>query len=245
MGNPYSTSLVAIHQPNFFPWLGYFDKIINSDIFVFLDAVSYPKSGHSMGTWTNRVKCQVQGQAQWLTCPVVRKSGIQLIKDVKIDYTRDWQNRLIKTLRFNYARTIFFQETMSWLEPMVMRKCDFISEYNVQNIMAICSLLGLQKNFVLQSHLGTKKTSTDLILEIVFHVQGERYLCGGGSSGYLEVDKFRQTGIELIYQRFIHPNYPQRTNKPFISGLSILDAFMNLGIDGTRALLVKERRSLQ
>jgi hypothetical protein len=71
--------LCAIHQPNFFPWLGYFDKINRADVFVFLDQVAYPKSGSSMGSWCNRVKINIAGVASWISCPVVREHGPQSI----------------------------------------------------------------------------------------------------------------------------------------------------------------------
>ena len=67
----------AIHQPNFFPWLGYFEKIKRADVFVFLDHVHYPKSGNSMGSWTNRVKINISAHAKWISCPVVREHGIK------------------------------------------------------------------------------------------------------------------------------------------------------------------------
>jgi hypothetical protein len=66
-------ALVTIHQPNFFPWLGYFDKIRQSDIFIFLDAVDYPRAGSGgMGSGVNRVRVAIQGEARWVTCPLRR-----------------------------------------------------------------------------------------------------------------------------------------------------------------------------
>ncbi len=67
--------ICAIHQPNFFPWLGYFDKISRADVFVFLDVVDYPKSGSSMSSWVNRVMLKVGSQKTWVRCPVVREFG--------------------------------------------------------------------------------------------------------------------------------------------------------------------------
>ena len=61
--------VVAIHQPNFFPWLGYFDKIARSDVFIFLDDVQFPKTG---GVWSNRVKILIGGEARWSTAPIDR-----------------------------------------------------------------------------------------------------------------------------------------------------------------------------
>ncbi|MEI6188212.1 MAG: WbqC family protein, partial [Alphaproteobacteria bacterium] len=79
-------SICAIHQPNFLPWLPYFDKISKADTFIFLDEVDYPKSGNSMGSWCNRVKILMNKDEIWFSIPVIRQSGIQKIKTVEINY---------------------------------------------------------------------------------------------------------------------------------------------------------------
>ncbi len=227
--------VVAIHQPNFFPWLGYFDKINRADVFVFMDDVAYPKSGS--GTWTNRVKILIQGNSKWLTCPVIREHGVQAIKEVKIDYSQDWQEKILKTIKYNYAKAPFFKETITWLEPLIMDTEELLAEYNIKNILAICALLGINSSFVRQSELNTNQASTDLLIEIVEKVGGQAYLCGGGASGYQNDELFGVVGQELIYQEFNHPVYKQFSTNNFIEGLSIIDSLMNVGINGTKELL--------
>ncbi len=229
--------VVAIHQPNFFPWLGYFDKILRSDTFVFLDNVLYPKSGSGMGTWSNRVKLLIQGQAMWLGCSVVREHGEQLIKDVRINTQVDWKGKFCKTLKYNYSKALFYKETMKWLEPLVMNENELLVDYNILAIQHICSLLGLKKSFVRQSELNSIYSSTDLLIEITQVVGGSTYLCGGGAQGYQDDELFAIKGIGLLYQNFVPIAYPQLRAKEFVAGLSIIDAFMNSGIDGTRNIL--------
>lgn len=228
--------VVAIHQPNFFPWLGYFDKINRADVFVFMDDVIYPKSGSGMGTWSNRVKILVQGTEHWIGCPVVREHGAQIIKKVRINQQQNWQEKILKTIKYNYARAPFFNETMAWLETLIMDTEELLAEYNIKDILTICELLGINSTFIRQSELETNVASTDLLIEIVEKVGGQAYLCGGGAGGYQEDDKFDLAGIKLIYQDFNHPIYTQ-PGTIFIPGLSIIDAFMNLGIEGTRGIL--------
>src|SRR3989304_9812833 len=97
--------IVAIHQPNFFPWLGYFNKIVRADLFLVMDNAQFPKKG---GTWCNRVKLLIGGKADWMTMPVVRSyPGVRLIKDMKIDNAMPWRAKLLKTIQNNYSRAPF------------------------------------------------------------------------------------------------------------------------------------------
>ena len=111
------TQLVAIHQPNFFPWLGYFDKIFRSDTFVFLDDVQIQKTGAS---WSNRVKMMVAKEPHWVTAPIQRDyTGLCEVREINFLETGFWQKKLIKTLQANYGRHPFYEETMTVLEPLV------------------------------------------------------------------------------------------------------------------------------
>lgn len=231
--------IVAIHQPNFFPWLGYFDKIIKSDLFVFMDAVAYPKSGNSMGSWSNRVRIQVQRSPFWLNCPVVREHGPQIIQDVKLDNKSGWRAQRIKTIEYNYKRAAFFDEVFDFVRSLVMYETDGLADYNISNTLAICDKLGIKCKYVPQSILDTSQSATDLLIEITRKVQGTAYLCGGGAGGYQEDEKFEQGGIELIYQNFQHPIYKQYASADFMTGMSIIDALMNCGFAGTRTMLVR------
>ena len=89
--------VVAIHQPTFFPWLGYFNKIARCDQFVVLDSVQFPKKG---GTWSNRVKLLLNGQAGWVTMPVERNyHGVRSYAEMCIDNGTPWRDKLVQTIR--------------------------------------------------------------------------------------------------------------------------------------------------
>ena len=231
-----SNKMVAIHQPNFFPWLGYFDKINRADIFVFMDEVAYPKSGNSMGSWLNRVSILVQGKAVWIGCPVIREHGVQIIKDVIIN-SLNWREKLLKTILYNYSKAIYFDETITWLKPLIMNPEENLSDYNTSSILKICDLLGIKTRFIRQSELNTSCASTELLIEIVKKVDGHSYLCGGGASGYQEDEKFNKAGVGLLYQNFKQPSYHQM-GKEFIAGLSCIDLFMNCGIEESARLVL-------
>jgi len=218
--------IVAIHQPNFFPWLGYFDKIRKSDIFVFMDDVAYPKTGS--GTWCNRVKILIQGKPVWITCPIVREPGAQLIRHVKIDDRQAWRRKILKTIEYNYKKAPYFEENWDWVKPMFLYEADSLADFNIHNIKQIMEKLSYDVSFVLQSALQTREKATGLLIEITKKLGSDAYLCGNGASGYQDDAEFDRKGIKLIYQNFKDVDYLQR-GSDFSPGLSILDVFFNCG----------------
>lgn len=224
--------LCAIHQPNFFPWLGYFDKINRSDKFVFLDNVDYSNSS----SWTNRVAINVKGNKKWINCPVKHGRGIQKIMDVEICDDFNWQSKLIKTLKYNYAKTDYYKKVMPFVEEWVNASVDKIADYNIFIIKEICNMLGLKKEFIRQKDLNTTKHSTELMIEITGLVGCDTYLCGGGADGYQKDELFEKNGLVLEYQNFKAPKYYQVGNE-YIEGLSIIDALFNIGFEGVQELL--------
>ena len=228
--------VVAIHQPNFFPWLGFFDKIACSDVFILMDNVQFPKKG---GSWSNRVQLIVNGKAAWVTMPVVRSfHGTRIIKDMQINNSTPWRENLLKTVQMNYARALFFEQVFPLFKNLVNNPTDRLMDYNEAAIRALAAAVGLDTScLVVGSTLDTVGEATDLLISMTHAVGGTAYLCGRGAEGYQEDDKFAQAELELIYQHFQHPIYPQVNTSEFIQGLSIVDALMNCGIEGTRHLL--------
>lgn len=229
--------LVAIHQPTFFPWLGYFNKLKRADIFISLDNVQFPKSG--AGTWMNRVQLVVGGQAAWVTVPVVRSyHGTRLIKEMQINNSTNWREKLLRTVQMNYAHSPFFKSIFPFFSELVNNPTDSLADYNEAAIRAIAGAIGLNTSrFVNGSALNSTGTATDLLISMVHATGGTAYLCGGGAGGYQEDDKFTAAGIELIYQNFVHPVYVQCNTAAFVPGLSIIDVLMNLGFKGAKSML--------
>lgn len=220
--------ICAIHQPNFFPWLGYFNKIERADVFVFLDQVDYPKSGNSMGSWCNRVKFNVGGKATWASCPVLRQSGIQLVNTVKIDEKRPWRDDIRNMLKINYKEARNFQSTAALMDRLLDFESDSLADFNINAIQSIANYLGFETQFVRQSALPKmKETSTERLVALTQAVGADAYLCGAGSSGYQDDAAFPKASLQLIYQDFEAVPYgkPDR----FIPGLSAIDWLMHEG----------------
>jgi hypothetical protein len=229
-------TVVAIHQPNFLPWLGYFHKIARSDSFVVLDNVQLVKTSAS---WSNRVRVLVQGAPAWISLPLVRSyHGQRQIRDIEIDMSRRWQRTILNTVRMNYARAPYFRDVFPLLSQVIESAGPSLCDLNLHFIRLCCASLGIDTTkLVLASTLEAAGTATDLLASLVKAVGGTAYLAGGGASGYQEDEKFGAEGLGLVYQNFQHPSYPQQGSGAFVAGLSLIDAAMNCGWDGTRSLL--------
>jgi hypothetical protein len=233
------TCVVAIHQPNFLPWLGYFDKIARSDVFIFLDDVQFSKTG---GTWSNRVKMLLAEEPRWVTAPIRRAfNGVVSINQIEWADEQPWRAKLLKTLSVNYAKKPFFRETMAWLEPLILLPEGNLARYNMAVIRAIADQIGLRHNHcVTSSSLGGQGQASELLINLTRNVGGDCYLCGGGASGYQQDEAFASAGVELRYQSFTHPIYTQHGGHAFIQGLSIVDALMNLGFEGVGQMVRRD-----
>ena len=228
--------VVAIHQPNFFPWLGYFDKIARADVFIVLDNVQFSKTG---GTWSNRVRILLDGRAVWATMPVERSfHGVRQVREMRIA-EGSWRPRFLGAVRAAYRRAPHFDEVFRLVEELIATPTEMVAECNLTVVRALTSRLGLgAAKLIVGSTLDIEGTGTDLLVRAVQAVGGGTYLCGGGAKGYQDDERFASAGIRLVQQMFRHPEYPQLGVSEFVPGLSVIDALMSCGFAGTRELIV-------
>jgi hypothetical protein len=228
--------VVAIHQPNFFPWLGYFAKISSSDVFVFLDDVQFPKKG---GVWTNRVKVLMSGDSRWATAAIDRDyEGTRTISQMRFLKSILWREKLLKSIEVNYRRHSHYSEAIEVISPLLLSQEDNIATYNMNVITMISECLGIDvSKFRRSSQLAHSGSSNELLCSITSCVGGTVYVCGGGADGYQDESIFKKNKIGLVHQNFVHPIYPQQGRLDFVAGLSIIDAAMNLGWQCVRELL--------
>lgn len=230
-----AASIVAIHQPNFFPWIGYFDKIVRSDIFIFLDHVQFQKTG---GTWSNRVKVLMGGEVRWITAPVIRAfHGVRSIAEIEFQNDNPWRAKLLKSIASSYSKAPFFAEAMTFLEPLILNPEKNLAAYNIAAITAITQSVGIEKEkFRRSSDFQPDEQSSRMLISLTRAVGGDIYMCGGGATGYQEDTLFAEEGLGLLYQDFQHPVYSQFTKHDFFPGLSIIDALMHCGVNGVKSL---------
>ena len=228
--------VVAIHQPNFFPWLGYFDKIAKSDAFILLDDAQFPKKG---GSWSNRVSVLVNGKRTWLSAPVDRSySGVRAVNEMAFDSSKDWRKKLIKTIECSYSKHPFFEEVFDLLKGLIDNKDNNLSSYNIDAIYTVCDKLNLDASKItLSSEYCVDELSNERLVALISKVHGDVYLCGGGADGYHDDAVYQRNGILVLKQQYSPASYSQKGISEFEPGLSIIDAAMNLGWDATAGLL--------
>lgn len=192
----------AIHQPNFFPWAGYFDKIKKADVFIFLDAVDYPKSGSGSGSWCNRVKLMSSGTPAWVGLPISKVSGPQLIKDVEFANKEFHLNKLRKTLEHNYKKLEGYDRHNQFISDLLGYNTNNLADFNINAIMALSDFFNFKTKFVRQSELNFSLSSTELLIELCHAVQADTYICGNGSDGYQKDSLFELKGVTLQYQNY-------------------------------------------
>lgn len=220
--------IVAIHQPNFLPWLGYFYKIYKSEVFVFLDNVQLP-IGRS---FCHRNKVKTSNGEIWLSLPILRAGKTLkklLINQVKIDNSQNWRRKHLKTLEMNYKKVRYFSEVFKLTEDIYyLKDWEYLADFNIELIKKFTEYIGLNVNFVKASELNVEGRSTELLIQIVKKTDGDIYLSGFGGVEYQEEKLFKKEGIKLEYYNFVHPEYHQLWGA-FVPNLSVIDLIFNMG----------------
>lgn len=229
--------LVAIHQPNFFPWLGFFGKWARADKLILLDDVQFPKTGG--GTWTNRCKIVNRGKEAWLTLPIRRDfTGTRLVSEIDIHEPDRTQEQLLFKLRNAYCDFDYYQPYALNLSKLFSVMGESLVEFNLATLKSLGELIGLPTDKLeLASTYSISSFGTQRLCELVAAAGGDAYLSGGGATSYQDPSEFQRHGIELVMQSYIPQQYPQVGAPSFISGLSVLDCLFNVGAERAQGLV--------
>jgi len=224
--------LIAIHQSHYLPWLGYIDKIDRVDRFVMLDDVQFEKND-----WQNRNRILSPQGWQWLTVPVTFSFG-QQIRQVALSDSR-WREKHWKSLAAVYGKSPFFKDTREDLETLYARSWTSLVDLNHALLSWLLDRLGVDTEVILSSELGVTGKATDRLVSLCRKLGGTSYLYGGHGKDYMDMEKFRQDGIEPVEQGFRHPVYPQRLGERIIefqNGMSSVDLLFQCGERGMTLL---------
>jgi len=222
--------IVAAHQPNFIPWLGYFDKMSKADLFISLNHVQMERQ-----SFQNRVRIKTGEGARWITVPVVQASRSERIMDKRIDNSREgrfrWSRKMFLTLKYAYQSAPFYREHEAALADIFGARWDRLCDLNDRLIDFCRGALSVRTEIVPSSALCLTGAKSDLILNMCREVGADAYLAGrGGSLAYLDIRAFERAGIRVIWQDFEHPRYRQHPAcGEFFPNLSALDLIFNCG----------------
>jgi hypothetical protein len=223
-------TVAAIHQPNYIPWPGYFHKLAACDVFVYLDAVQYPR-GQSFAA-RNRIK--TPNGVVFLTIPVsVPKGHEGKASYLEVEFADErWRDKHLKTVEQSYKRAPHFDEVFELYRDSLERGRTFV-DLNVGLIEAIAGYLGIETRRVLLSEtLESFGEKTDLIVDVCKTLEADVYLSGaGGGREYNDERLLNEHGIELRYDDYAYPEHPQLWDG-FEPNLSVLDLLLNCGREG-------------
>lgn len=218
------TMRLSAHQPAYLPWLGYFDKIWQSDLFVYLDGVQFEKN-----SFTNRNQIKTPQGGAWLTVPVKLKGHLgRTIREIEIENRQNWQKKHLQSIYMNYKKAPRFEECFHKLEMFYQREYILLDELCWDQLQFWLEELGIPTQIVRQSELDIVAQKSDLVLELCRRFNADHYLSGTLGRDYLDEKTFAHAGIKIAYQEYQHPVYPQLWGK-FVSHLSIVDFWMNSG----------------
>lgn len=218
--------VLASHQPDFLPYMGFFYKAARCDTLVFSDDVLYSKKG--MHNW-NRIKTPAGPQK--LTVPVHSHHDLRLCEITMADIARSIQG-VVKTVDQNYRRAPHYDEGSVILNAMsqftAFRQLDMV-EFNTTVTTLIMECFGIKPRLLTASedlHLTGHKD--ERIFQMCEEVGADTYLSGTGAADYHQPEEYEAHGVELIYTGYRPVEYPQLYG-PFVPNLSVVDYVFNCG----------------
>lgn len=217
---------LAINQPYFFPYLGYFSLIKHTDRFILLDKIQFIKQG-----WIhrNRVLSNVGGFC-YIRVPLQKHCQKDQIADIRIDNRKDWRAEILQTLTYYTHHAPYYRETRATVERALDIETDDLTRLNQHVLQVVCQYLGMAADLPVFSELDIELPKLDApddvplyICQAVGNVR-EYWNLEGGASFY-DRSKFERAGIDIQFKKMNLMEYPQ-IRGDFEPALSIIDVMM-------------------
>jgi len=225
---------VAISQPNYLPWIGYFDLISNVDAFVILDDAQYTRRD-----WRNRNRFKTISGVSWLSVPVEAKQHQGLkINDVKTCGLK-WMEKHWNFIHHNYSKSPYYKNVSEVLKPFYFQNSETINlcQFNVEITTALLNYLGINTPIKLASSFMVTGSASSRLAQICSSLDASHYVSGPAAKSYLDERNFEERNIEVTW--FDYPSYPKYCQQwgQFESNLSALDVMMNVNPNAFIAML--------
>lgn len=217
--------ILSGHAPSYLPWLGQFEKIARSDVFVFHDTAQFERKG-----FMNRNRIKTPQGALWLTVPVDLRGYLEReLREIEVREELGWRQLHWSSICYNYRRAPHFADYADELEALYARPWRHLSELNLELIRFGLRALEIDTRILLTSEIpGISGRKSDFVLSVCLNLGADAYYCGAQGRSYLRAEDFEAAGVEVIFQEYRHPEYPQRFGG-FLPGMSFLDLLLNAG----------------
>jgi len=213
--------IVSAHQPAYLPWLGYFHKIMLSDVFVIMDDVQFEKN-----SFINRNRILSGGKELMLTIPVRLKGHTsKTIADIEVS-DHFWRRKHLKSIEQAYCKAPFFETAYALIAPVLEKEHRFLVEYVNELTAIFLEHLDIRTRVLFASELEITSQKLDYVIELTHKVDGDIFVFGALGKNYGEADQLNRCGIKPYFQDFRHPVYRQQS-KEFVCNMSILDIMFN------------------
>lgn len=229
---------IAIMQPTYMPWLGYFAMIDQVDIFIFLDDVQLVKR-----SWQVRNKIKSQDNELLLSIPIIKKSSREdmLICNTMYVQENNWQEKHLLSIKHSYSKALYFNDVYNFLIPLYQKEYSSIGEFTSNLIIAISRKIGIRTEFIFSSKIKKNKAKKDeLLSNICIALGADNYLSAYGSAEYIEEyspgGNLVKHGIDVFYQNYTHPSYKQLGNA-FILHIGVYDLLFNEGFTNSLKII--------
>ena len=214
--------IMSAHQPAYLPWLGYIDKIKRSDIFIYLDTVQYEKN-----SFTNRNKIKTGNGPVWLSVPVIKTDHFdKMMSEMMLDNHSNWQRKHLNSIQMAYSKAPHFKELFPRLQELYSKEYETIVDVTWDHLMFWLDVLDIHTKIIKSSSLDVSSKKSDFVFDLCKAVEADHYISGAMGKDYLETEKFKEAGIEVEFQDYKHPVYPQLYGE-FIPNMGIVDFAMN------------------
>lgn len=214
---------VAIHQPHFLPYPGYFHKLACADLLVVLDDAQYDKR------FTNRNRVLSPNGPVWLSVPINKAHKFSPNSVVEINNSVPWQSEHWRGITHFYGKAPHFERYRSYFEAVYSRRWERLIELDLETTLQMMRWMGLSPKVVMSSELSVQGTGTGRLIEICKALGADTYVSGAGGASYMDLSAFAAEGIGVLFQRYVPRPYAQRFTREFISNLSAIDLLFNAG----------------
>lgn len=228
--------MIAIHQPHYFPWLGYMAKMASVDKFILMDTVQLEKCSFMI---RNRIIDQ-DGRIKYLTISAEKHGFLEKeYREIRIKDFPVWTTKQKNLILQSYKKCAYFNEIWDAISPIFREEHELLCDVTIRSINILREILEINTPLVLQSsiNIGRDLKKSELVLELCKAAGADAYYAGRGASvDYLDIGRFNEENIQIVFQDFKHPEYVQIGNHPFTPGLSALDLLFNQGVKKSREI---------